>query len=74
MKDRQEILIFILIVMVLLGGVIYFRIRENRFLKKKTKEALSKRLQEEIEKERSENIRKKEKFETILKELGEDEK
>ncbi len=74
MKDRQELLIFILIVVTFLAGVIYFRIRENRFLKKRTKETLSKRLQEEIEKERSENIRKKEKFETILKELGEDEK
>lgn len=70
----QEIVIFILIVSVLLGGIVYFRIRENRFLKKKTKESLSKRMKLEIEKEISESIRKKEKFETILKQLGGDEK
>jgi len=68
--NRSEILIFALIVAALLIWIVYFRIREQRYLKKKTKETLSKRLQKEIEKEKSEAIRKKEKFDSILKKFG----
>ena len=68
--NRSEIIIFIFITATLLGGMIYLRIREQRYLKKKTKETVSKRLQEEIEKEKAESIRKKEKFESILKKFG----
>ena len=72
--NRVEIVIFIFITVSLLGWIVYLRIREQRYLKKKTKETVSKRLQEEIQKEKAENVRKKEKFETILKQLGGDQK
>ncbi len=62
-----EISFYVLLALVTLALILYFRIRENRYLKKKTKEALSPRLRKEIEFEESEILRKKEKFEATLK-------
>lgn len=47
--------------------IVFLRIRENRYLKKTSKEALPKKLFDELEEEKSEILRKKEKFEETLK-------
>ncbi len=60
---------FALGVMVLL---IFLRLRENKYLKKTTQEAISKKLREEIEYETNEVLRKKEKFEQTLKQFSGD--
>ena len=65
-----EVIFFILLAMGGLALVVYFRVREQRYLKKKASEAFSKELREEIEGERSESIRKKEKFEEQFKRFG----
>ena len=65
-----ETLFFGLLALATLALVIYFRIRENRYVKKKTKEALSPKLRKEIEFEESEALRKKEKFEATLKQFS----
>lgn len=69
-----ETLFFVFLALATLGLVVYFRIRETRYLKKPTKEALSARLKEEIELEESEKVRKKEKFETTLQQFTGDRK
>lgn len=51
----------------LLGGIAYLRLREGRYLKKSTKEALSKKLREEIDRERQDAERRKKKFDEQLK-------
>jgi hypothetical protein len=53
-----------------LSIIIYLRIREGRYLKKSTKEAMSDELRQEIKTEREENIRKQEKFQDILRRFG----
>lgn len=65
-----EIILFILVSLGLLALAVYLRMKEQRYLKKKTKDALSKDLREEIELERSENIRKSEEFKKKLKQFG----
>jgi hypothetical protein len=65
-----EIILFVFLTLGCFALVFYFRVREQRYLKKKTKDALSKQLHEEIEQERSENIRKNEKFREELKKFG----
>ncbi len=57
-------------VITLLVGLVYFRVREDRFLKKKTKEAIAPHLREEFEAESAEERRKKEKFQEALKRFG----
>lgn len=69
-----EVLLAIFLALGLLALVIFFRVRENRYLKKNTREALSSKLREEIELEKSEAIRKKEKFESILRQFSGDKK
>jgi hypothetical protein len=68
--EALEVVFFILLAMGTLALAIYFRVREQRYLKKKTSETFSKELREEIEEERSENIRKKEKFKEQFKRFG----
>ncbi|GEM_PF-3302090 len=68
--NALEIILFIFLTLGAFVGIFYLRIKEQRYLKKKTKEALSPLLSAEIEKERSEEIRKKEKFEAELKRFG----
>jgi len=65
-----ETLVLILVTLGILGLATYFRVREQRYLKKKTKDSLSKDLREEIETERSENIRKAKSFQDKLKGFG----
>jgi len=65
----QEIVLFVLLFLVLLGLVLFFRRSENRYLKLKTKDSVSQDLKEEIEKERAENLAKKQKFEKALQKV-----
>lgn len=69
-----ETLLLVFLTLGLLALVVFLRIRENRYIKKSTKETLSPKLREEIEFEKSEFIRKKEKFEKTLKEFTGDQK
>lgn len=69
-----ETLLLVFLTLGFLALVVFLRIRENRYIKKSTKEALSPKLREEIEFEKSESIRKKEKFEKTLKEFTGDQK
>jgi len=62
--------IFSLITVGALSIIIYLRIREGRYLKKSTQEAMSDELRQEIKTEREENIRKQEKFQDILRRFG----
>ncbi len=64
-----EVLVATFLVLGLLALLVFYRIRENRYLKKNTKEALSPKLRKEIEFEKSESIRKKEKFEETLRQF-----
>lgn len=66
----KEYLLFFALFALALGLVLYFRMREQRYLKKKVKDALSHRLKKEIENEQEANKRKKEKFESELKRMG----
>lgn len=62
----QEIVLFTVLITAFFVGAVYLMRRDQKYLHKKTKEALSTRMKEEIEKERNENIRKKELFEKAL--------
>ena len=62
----REMILFILLLAVLIGLLIFFRRQEGRRLCMRTREALSPSLREEIEKERRENLLKKTKFEEAM--------
>ncbi len=62
-----ETLLFAFLCLGFLALLVFLRLRENRYLKKSTKEAISQKLKEELEFEKSEAIRKKEKFEESLR-------
>jgi len=68
--EALEVIFFILLAGGTLALIVYFRVREQRYLKKKTSETFSKELREQIDEERSESIRKKEKFEEQFKRFG----
>jgi predicted Holliday junction resolvase-like endonuclease len=68
--EALEVVFFILLAVGILALAVYFRVREQRYLKKKTSETFSKELREEIEEERSETIRKREKFKEQFKRFG----
>ena len=65
-----EVILFVVLCLGFLGWISYLRIRENRYLKKKTRDAISKELHEEIEKEREESTRKRDKFKDLLGRFG----
>lgn len=65
-----ETLLAVILALGAFALIIYFRLRENRYLQKKTKEVMSKELRKEIEQEKNEALRKKEKFEKILKDFS----
>ncbi|MBF0492766.1 MAG: hypothetical protein HQM15_08300 [Deltaproteobacteria bacterium] len=65
-----ELLIFILSILGLFFWVLRLRLREQFFLNKKTKEAISPELRKSLEEESAESKRKKEKFENIMKNFG----
>jgi len=64
---------FILLLIILVGlflGLGWIRYRENRFLKKRVKDALGREMAFEIERERKDALRRKGKFEDKLKKFG----
>ncbi len=65
-----ETLFAIFFALAVFALLVYLRIRENRYLKKSTPEAVSKKLRAEIEEEKAEVLRKKEKFEQTLKQFS----
>lgn len=66
----REIILFTVLLIFLVGLLIYFRRREGKYLRMKTREALSPALKEEVSREREENLEKKQKFEEALKKAG----
>lgn len=68
-----ELVILILASLGLFYWVARQRLKDDQFLKKSTKEAISKDLRESLEKESIENKRKKEKFDKLMKDFGLDE-
>ena len=65
-----EIIIFILSLIGVFYYLLRLRLKEEAYLKKKTKEAISQEMRASLEKESMENKRKKEKFEKIMKDFG----
>ncbi len=65
-----ELLIFILSILALFYLLLRFYLRDQAFLKKKTKETMSPELRKKFEEESEEIRRKKEKFENIMKNFG----
>ncbi|MFO1519036.1 MAG: hypothetical protein U1F57_05145 [bacterium] len=65
-----ETILFVLVTFAIFGFFVYYRVKEQRYLKKKTSEVFSKRLREEIDEEVAENKRKREKFQDQLKRFG----
>jgi fructose-1,6-bisphosphatase len=66
----KEIVALTVLLITLVGLLVYFRRREGKYLRSKTREALSPTLKEEISKEREENQEKKQRFEEALKKAG----
>lgn len=66
----REIILFVLLLVALMGLVVYYRVRDQRHLKKRTAETLSPALREEIAKERQENLEKRQKFEEAMRKAG----
>ena len=61
-----EIILFIVLSILLIAGFIWLRMRDQKYLKKKTREALRPEILEELENEKKEIERKKEAFEKEL--------
>jgi len=59
--------LFVILVILTFTGLIYYRIREHRYLKKSTKEALSAGLSKEIQEEREVNQEKRRKFDEAMR-------
>ncbi len=67
----MEAFIFLLILFLgLLAGLAWYRFRDSRYLKKPTKEAMSKALRSELEKEAEDAERRKKRFAEELKKFG----
>lgn len=60
-------IVFIMVVLVTLGFLIRMRLKEQRYLKQKTSDAISEILKKEIKTEKEEFARRQEKFESKLK-------
>ncbi len=58
--------IFILVTLLLLVGLVLLRWREDKYLKKSTKDAMRPEFRLEIEKEEKETLRRKKKFEKTM--------
>ena len=63
-------LAWIAVFIVLIGGLIYLRTRENRYLKKKTRDAIRPELRREFEAEVEDAVRRKSAFQDSLKKFG----
>jgi len=68
----REIILFTVLLILLVGLLVYFRRREGKYLRRKTRESLSPSLKEEIAREREDNREKKQRFEEALKRAGGD--
>ncbi len=66
----REAILFIALMVVLVGLLLYYRRWEERRLRQKTLEAMSPELRQEIEEERRVNLEKKMKFEDAMKKAG----
>lgn len=63
----MEAIAWILVVVAVLAVLIWLRVRENRFLKKKTKDAIRPQLRREFEHEVEDAVRRKGAFQDALK-------
>ncbi len=62
----SEIILFIVLSILLIAGLVWLRLRDRKYLKKKTRETLRPEILEELEKEKQEIERKKQAFEKEL--------
>ena len=67
MPDKVlDVLLWLVLFAVVVGLLIWLRIRENRFLKKKTKDAVRPQIRMEIEAEKKDVVRRKKAFQDRL--------
>ena len=66
----RETVIFLVLLAVLTGLLVYYRRWEGRRMRQKTLDAMSPELRNEIEEERQINQEKKQKFEEAMKKAG----
>lgn len=66
-----EVIAWIAVFVVFVATLIYLRVRENRFLKKKTRDAIRPELLKEFEGEKQDAMRRKVAFQDKLKKFSE---
>ncbi|MDO8644145.1 MAG: hypothetical protein Q7S00_04150, partial [bacterium] len=66
-KTMTEIISLVLFIFLGVSFLLYLRLKDSRYLKKTTREALREGLREEIEQERNESSARRGKFEKALK-------
>ncbi len=66
----KESVIYVICIVILFGGLWRVFRKDQAYLQKKTKEAISPSLREEIERERAENSEKKKKFEEAMRNVA----
>lgn len=65
-----EIIAWIVVFIAFVAGLVYLRVRENRYLKKKTRDAIRPELLKEFEGEKQDALRRKAAFQDTLKKFG----
>ncbi|KAB2843299.1 hypothetical protein F9K50_00025 [bacterium] len=65
-----EIIAWIVVFFAFVAGLVYLRVRENRYLKKKTREAIRPELLKEFEGEKQDALRRKAAFQDTLKKFS----
>ena len=66
-----EIIAWIVVFVVFVASLVYLRVRENRYLKKKTRDAIRPELLKEFEGEKQDALRRKAAFQDNLKKFSE---
>ena len=61
---------WIVVFVALIAALVYIRVRENRYLKKRTKDAIRPELRREFEREVEDAVRRKGAFQDALKKFG----
>ena len=65
-----EVIAWIAVFVVFIAALVYLRVRENRYLKKKTRDAIRPELLKEFEGEKQDAVRRKAEFQHLLKKFG----
>lgn len=65
-----EVIAWIAVFIVFIAALVYLRVRENRYLKKKTRDAIRPELLKEFEGEKQDALRRKAEFQDRLKKFS----